>query len=70
MFEKCFECPYPDCISPCPLLKEEGKNYSRTYYQKNKEKMKKYRKQYYLKNKQKILEQQKKKYQNGGADVV
>lgn len=59
---KCFECPLPDCVFPCPIRnnknkqsydgkKEKMKAYQRAYYLKNKEKLRVYKKAYYLKTK-------------------
>ena len=71
---KCFECPYPDCITPCPLHCDEEPNNAHEYYIRHKEKFQKYRRQYYLahkeyyaaynkayklRNKEKLKEQQK-----------
>lgn len=59
---KCFECPLPDCVDPCPIRnnknkqsyddkKEKMKAYQRAYYLRNKEKLKAYKKAHYLKTK-------------------
>lgn len=63
---KCFECPLPDCVDPCPFgMDGKGKyvenideylldNYLKTKEQEEKEKREKkkaYFKEYYLKNK-------------------
>lgn len=59
---KCFECPLPDCVDPCPFRnekeekpydekKEKIKAYQRAYYLKNKEKLSAYKRTHYLKAK-------------------
>lgn len=63
---KCFECPLPDCVDPCPFRngkkiasfydkKEKMKLYQKLYYLKNKERLRAYKRAWYLKNKTNYL---------------
>lgn len=63
---KCFECPLPDCVDPCPFRngkekkpydekREKKKAYNREYYLKNKERLKDYKKRPGIKNKEQYL---------------
>lgn len=63
---KCFECPLPDCVYPCPIRNGKKKEsfydkkakmraYQRAYYLKNKERLRAYKKAWYLKSKANYL---------------